>query len=316
MQSQPSEVTQNAAASAKQAKLRYVSDDAPGIRRKRSGKGFTYIDADGNTVRDEKIIQRIKQLTIPPAWKDVWICSHSNGHIQATGLDEKARKQYRYHERWRQVRDETKYARLMLFGASLPKIRRRVEADLKRPGLPREKVLAAVVKLLEKTAIRVGNEEYARTNKSFGLTTMKNRHAKIEGAHLIFNFKGKSGVRHSIDLNDRRLAKIVAQTQDLPGQDLFEWADKDGTPHTISSADVNDYSARNFRRRIYREGFSHLDGNRCRRLSLAGNGSLRFARRKPRKTWSALSKTSLNDSVTRPPYAANVMCIRLCLIRI
>ena len=235
------DITKDPEESAKQAKLRYVSDESPGIRRKRAGKGFTYIDADGNTVRDEKTLQRIKQLTIPPAWKNVWICSQSNGHIQATGLDEKGRKQYKYHERWRQVRDEAKYARLMLFGASLPKIRRRVETDLKKSGLPREKVLAAVIKLLEKTAIRVGNEEYARTNKSFGLTTMKNRHAKIEGSHLIFKFKGKSGVRHSIDLNDRRLAKIVAKMQDLSGQDLFEWVDKNGAPQTISSADVNAY---------------------------------------------------------------------------
>ncbi|HEY0075774.1 MAG TPA: hypothetical protein VGB77_16860, partial [Abditibacteriaceae bacterium] len=227
--------------SARLARLRYVSDDSPGIRRKQAGKGFTYIDADGNTVRDEKTLTRIKKLAIPPAWKNVWICPQENGHVQATGIDDKGRKQYRSHERWRMVRDETKYTRMMAFGAALPRIRKRVEGDLKRPGLPREKVLAAIIRLMEKTAIRVGNEEYARANGSYGLTTMKNRHARIEGAHLIFDFKGKSGVRHSIDLNDRRLARIVAKTQDLPGQDLFEWVDDAGNTHTISSADVNDY---------------------------------------------------------------------------
>ena len=227
--------------SARLARLRYVTDDSPGIRRRRSGKGFSYIDAGGKVIRDTETLERIKKLAIPPAWKDVWICPQQNGHIQATGLDEKGRKQYRYHERWRMVRDETKFTRMMAFGAALPKIRQRVEADLNKPGLPREKVLAAVIKLMEKTAIRVGNEEYARSNKSYGLTTMKNRHAKVEGAHLMFKFKGKSGVQHSIDLNDRRLARIVAKTQDLPGQDLFEWVDAGGNPHTISSADVNAY---------------------------------------------------------------------------
>lgn len=235
------EIVKNPEESAKLAKLRYVSDEAPGIKRKRSGKSFSYVDADGKTVRDEKTLARIKALVLPPAWKDVWICAQENGHIQATGLDEKGRKQYRYHERWRQVRDETKYLRTMAFGVALPKIRERVDADLKKQGLPREKVLAAIVKLLEKTAIRIGNEEYARSNQSFGLTTLKNRHAKIEGAHLIFKFKGKSSVQHTIDLNDRRLARIVAKTQDLPGQDLFEWVDAENNPHTISSADVNDY---------------------------------------------------------------------------
>jgi DNA topoisomerase-1 len=227
--------------SAKLAKLQYVSDESPGITRHRSGKGFSYRDAEGQTIRDEDTLARIKQLAIPPAWKNVWICPRENGHIQATGLDDRGRKQYRYHPRWREVRDETKYTRMMAFGAVLPRIRERVDADLKKPGLPRKKVLAAVVRLMEKTAIRVGNDEYARTNGSYGLTTMKNHHAKVEGAHLIFRFKGKSGVRHSIDLNDRRLARIVAQTQDLPGQDLFEWVDDEGQPHRISSADVNDY---------------------------------------------------------------------------
>lgn len=226
---------------AKLARLRYVSDETPGICRRRAGKGFSFVNADGAVLRDKETLARIKKLAIPPAWRDVWICPREDGHIQATGLDEKGRKQYRYHERWREVRDETKYARMMAFGAVLPKLRARVDEDLKKPGLPREKVLAAIVRLLEKTAIRIGNEEYARTNKSYGLTTMKNRHAKIEGAHLVFQFKGKSGVRHTIDLNDKRLARIVAKTQELPGQDLFQWVDESSAAHTISSSDVNEY---------------------------------------------------------------------------
>ena len=235
------EIVKDPEESAKLARLRYVCDDKPGIKRQRAGKGFFYVGVKGEKISDEKTLARIKSLVIPPAWKNVWICPFQNGHIQATGLDEKGRKQYRYHQRWRQVRDETKYARMMAFGAALPKIRQRVDADLKKSGLPREKVLAAIVRLMEKTTIRVGNQEYARTNKSYGLTTMKNRHVKIEGAHLVFKFKGKSGVRHDIDLHDKRLAKIVAQTQELPGQDLFEWVDAEGTPHTISSTDVNEY---------------------------------------------------------------------------
>jgi DNA topoisomerase-1 len=226
---------------AKAARLRYVSDEMPGIRRKRAGKSFSYAMPDGSLVRDQATLARIKKLAIPPAWRDVWICPAEDGHIQATGQDEKGRKQYRYHERWRQARDENKYARMMLFGRSLPQIRARVQTDLAKHGLPREKVLAAIVRLLEKTAIRVGNEEYARENGSYGLTTMRNRHAKIEGSHLQFRFKGKSGVRHSIDLNDRQLARIVGKLQDLPGQELFQWIDDAGQTHSITSSDVNAY---------------------------------------------------------------------------
>ncbi len=235
------EIVKDPQEAAKLARLRYVRDDKPGIHRKRAGRGFYYTSSDGHTIRDKDTLARIKHLAVPPAWREVWICPYVNGHIQATGLDDRGRKQYRYHERWRATRDENKYARLMTFARVLPKIRAGVDADLKKAGLPREKVLAAIVKLMEKTAIRVGNEEYARSNKSYGLTTMKNRHATIEGAHLVFRFQGKSGVRHTIDLNDRQLARIVAKTQDLPGQDLFEWVDEGGTPHTISSADVNAY---------------------------------------------------------------------------
>jgi DNA topoisomerase-1 len=227
--------------SAKAAGLRYVSDDEPGIQRRKSGKGFSYRGPDGAVVRDKSTLERINSLAIPPAYRDVWICARANGHIQATGIDERGRKQYRYHPKWREVRDEAKYARMMAFGQALPLIRERAEADLKKAGMPREKVLAGLVQLLEKTAIRVGNEEYARANKSYGLTTMRNKHASIEGAQVRFKFKGKSGKSHDIDLHDRKLARLVAKLQELPGQELFQYLDSDGTPHSIGSDDVNAY---------------------------------------------------------------------------
>ena len=227
--------------SAKAAGLRYVSDDRPGIRRERVGEDFTYIGADGKPIHDAEKLKRIKALGIPPAWTDVWICANPRGHIQATGRDAKGRKQYRYHPRWREVRDETKYGRMIAFGQALPLLRARVEHDLKLPGLPREKVLATVVKLLETTLIRVGNQEYARTNKSFGLTTMRDRHVEIEGSTVHFEFKGKSGKKHSIDVRDRRLAQIVKRCRDIPGYELFQYIDENGQRQTIDSSDVNDY---------------------------------------------------------------------------
>ncbi len=227
--------------SAKAAGLRYVSDEMPGIRRKRVGKHFSYIGLDGKPIRDPEELKRIKSLGIPPAYTDVWICPLPNGHIQATGRDAKGRKQYRYHPRWREVRDETKYGRMLAFGAALPKIRERVEQDLKLPGLRREKVLATVVRLLETTLIRVGNYEYARQNKSFGLTTMRDRHVEVSGATVRFRFRGKSGKNHTIALTDRRLAKIVQRCRDIPGYELFQYIDDDGTRQTIDSSDVNGY---------------------------------------------------------------------------
>ena len=227
--------------SAKVAGLRYVTDTKPGIRRKRSGKGFTYLDPDGKPIRDPDVLRRIASLAIPPAWTEVWISPKPLGHLQATGRDARGRKQYRYHPRWRAVRDETKYTRMLAFGAALPRIRRRIEADLARPGLPREKVLAAVIRLLETTLIRVGNEEYARTNRSFGLTTMRDRHVAVDGATVAFKFRGKSGIYHAVDLGDRRLARVVKRCRDLPGQDLFQYLDDDGQAQTIDSADVNAY---------------------------------------------------------------------------
>lgn len=227
--------------SAKEAGLRYVSDTGPGIRREPAEDGFKYIGPDGKTIKNKTELQRIKALGIPPAYTDVWICPIPNGHLQATGRDAKGRKQYRYHPRWREVRDENKYGRMLAFGQALPLIRQQVERDLARPGLPREKVLATVVRLLEVTLIRVGNEEYAKTNKSFGLTTMRDRHVKVEGSKVRFQFKGKSGKQHNITLNDRRLARIVKRCRDLPGYELFQYLDEAGQHQTIDSNSVNEY---------------------------------------------------------------------------
>jgi DNA topoisomerase-1 len=192
-------------------------------------------------VHDKETLKRIKALAIPPAWTDVWVCPNPRGHVQATGHDERGRKQYLYHDRWREVRDETKYARMTAFGRALPRIRERVAHDLSLPGLPREKVLATVVSLLEMTLIRVGNEQYARSNRSFGLTTMRNRHVEVDGSQLRFKFKGKSGKTHSIGIKDRRLAAIVKRCQELPGQELFAYIDDDGVRRAIDSSDVNEY---------------------------------------------------------------------------
>ena len=221
--------------------MRYVSDDQPGYTRKAKGDGFEYFDTEGKPIRDEQRLLRMKRLAIPPAWTDVWICPSANGHIQATGRDARRRKQYRYHERWREVRDENKYDRLIAFGEALPKIRKRVGKDLALPRLPRNKVLATVVQLLERTFIRVGNEEYARDNKSFGLTTMQDRHVDVKGSKMRFRFRGKSGIKHEVDVTDRHIAKIVSQLQDVPGQELFQYVDEDGEVHDVTSQDVNDY---------------------------------------------------------------------------
>ena len=229
------------AEAAEEAGLRYVSDEQPGYTRKAKGDDFEYFDTDGKPIRDEQRLLRIKRLAIPPAYTDVWICPSSNGHIQATGRDARRRKQYRYHERWREVRDENKYEKMAMFGEALPKIRKRVDQDLSLPGLPRNKILATVVQLLERTFIRVGNEEYARENKSFGLTTMKDRHVDVKGANMRFSFRGKSGIKHEVDVNDRRVARIVVKLQDLPGQDLFQYVDEEGKVCDVTSQDVNDY---------------------------------------------------------------------------
>ncbi|WP_454717192.1 DNA topoisomerase IB [Caulobacter segnis] len=236
--------------------LLYVNDDDPGLRRVKAGDGFAYRDPDGDKIDDAGTLDRIKALAIPPAWTDVWICPSPRGHIQATGRDLKGRKQYRYHEAWRRDRDGLKFGRMIAFGRALPKLRARVETDLALRGLPRDKVVAAVVRLMELTLIRVGNEEYAQTNKSFGLTTLRDRHAKLSGVGGTFTFKGKSGVTHTTGFRDRRLARIVKACQDVPGQRLFQYLDEDGQRRSVESADVNayiraamgeDFSAKDFR---------------------------------------------------------------------
>jgi len=237
--------------------LSYVSDQDPGIRRKPArGHGFNYVDAEGRPVKDEATLDRIRALAIPPAWTDVWICPRASGHIQATGRDQRGRKQYRYHARWSAERGLHKYDRVIAFGRALPRLRKRVEEDLARRGLPREKVLAAVIRVMEMTLIRVGNEEYAKQNKSFGLTTLRDRHAKVGATRAVFEFKGKSGKVHTTGFNDRRLARVVKACQDLPGQRLFQYLDDDGQRRAVESADVNtyiretvgdDFSAKDFR---------------------------------------------------------------------
>jgi DNA topoisomerase I len=221
--------------------LLYFPDEAPGIRRKKTKTGFRYVDAEGRPVRDEAVLTRIKRLAIPPAWTDVWISPVPEGHIQATGRDAKGRKQYRYHPRWREIRDENKYQRTIAFAEALPEIRERVDSDLRKQGLPREKVLATVVALLEKSMIRVGNKEYAISNQSYGLTTMRDRHVEVDESTIRFLFKGKSGKQHSVGVKDRRLARIVRQCRDIKGQQLFQYIDDDGERRQIGSADVNAY---------------------------------------------------------------------------
>jgi DNA topoisomerase-1 len=226
---------------ARAAGLRYATDARPGISRRRSGRGFSYRDPDGAVVRDPATLDRIRRIAIPPAWTDVWICPSPNGHIQATGRDARGRKQYRYHALWRARRDDDKFVRLIDFARALPRIRAQVDKDLARPGLAREKVLAAVVRLLETTLIRVGNEEYARLNRSFGLTTLRSRHARVSGTAIRFRFRAKSGRQAEVGLRDRRLAAVIRRCQDLPGQELFQYVGPDGEAHDIGSDDVNAY---------------------------------------------------------------------------
>ncbi len=221
--------------------LRFVSDEQPGFRRLRSGSGFRYVTAVGRPVRSPPVLARIRSLAIPPAWEHVWICSSSNGHLQATGIDSRGRKQYRYHPRWREFRDRNKYDRMIAFGKALPRIRARVARDLRQVGLTRSKILATIVRLLETTLIRIGNDEYARANHSYGLTTLKDEHVQVRGSTLHFEFRAKGGIRRAFDLTDRRLARIVRACQELPGQELFQYVDADGKRHRVTSGDVNGY---------------------------------------------------------------------------
>ncbi|WP_437280266.1 DNA topoisomerase IB [Sorangium sp. So ce375] len=235
------QLTPSPVESAASAGLRYVNDDEPGIFRRRAGKGFSYVDPDGRPVKDEAALARIRRLAIPPAWTEVWICRSERGHIQATGRDARGRKQYRYHPRWREVRDETKYDRMLAFGAALPQIRAATERDLALPGLPREKVLATVLRLLDETSIRIGNDEYARDNDSYGLTTLHDEHVEIDGSLIKFHFRGKAGKEHTLTVRDRRLARIVKRCQDVPGHELFQYIDGEGKRQRIHSDDVNEY---------------------------------------------------------------------------
>ena len=235
------EIASDGLATAQLAGLRYTTDEQPGIRRRRKGRGFSYVDRDGHVIRDAAELRRIQRLAIPPAWSDVWISPSPLGHIQATGRDARGRKQYRYHERWREVRDEAKYGRLSDFAKALPRIRARIDADLARPGIPRERVLATAIRVLEETFMRVGNVEYARANGSFGLTTLRSKHVDVDGSRIVFRFRGKSGKDHEVDVRDRRLAKVVARLEQLPGQELFQYLDENGELRVIASDDVNEY---------------------------------------------------------------------------
>jgi DNA topoisomerase-1 len=237
----PLDCTPDGPVFAKAAGLAYVHDFDPGIRRRRAGKGFVFLDAGDERVTDLETLDRIHHLVIPPAWTDVWICPDANGHIQAVGRDQKGRKQYIYHPDWRAHRDEHKYARMAAFGRALPRLRRKVEQDLSRPGLPREKVLAAVVRLLETTLIRIGNDAYAASNDSYGLTTLRKKHVDVTGGGATFEFRGKSGKVHRTGFRDRRLAAVVRRCEELPGQRLFQCVDKAGDRRAISSHDVNAY---------------------------------------------------------------------------
>ena len=218
-----------------------MTDERPGITRRRRGRGFQYVAPDGTTISDRDARRRIDALAIPPAWTDVWICPAPNGHIQATGRDARGRKQYRYHARWREVRDETKYHRMAAFARALPRIRRRVDRDMRRRALSRERVVATVVRLLDETTIRVGNDEYARENRSFGLTTLRGRHVEVNGDRITFRFRGKGGRVHDVEIEDPRVARVIRRCEDLPGQDLFQYVDEEGEPVDVTSDDVNDY---------------------------------------------------------------------------
>jgi DNA topoisomerase-1 len=257
---------------ARAARLRYVSDAAPGIRRVRRGRGFAYLGADGEPVSDAATLRRIRDIVIPPAWTDVWICPLANGHIQATGRDARGRKQYRYHERWREVRDEAKYGHLIEFAAALSRIRERVDADMALPGLPREKVVATIVHLLDLTALRIGNDEYARENDSFGLTTLRTGHVEVSGSTVRFQFRGKSGKEVSVGIDDRRVARVVRRCEELPGQELFQYLDDGGQRHLVHSDDVNAWLCETTGQRFTAKDFRTWAGTVRAATELRGSG--------------------------------------------
>jgi len=273
---------------ARRAGLRYCSDNVPGILRKGTGRHITYVDCRGKPVRNNATLARIRSLAIPPAWTDVWIAPYEDAHLQATGRDARGRKQYRYHARWRESRDSAKYANLAAFARALPGIRRRVAADLQRTGLPRERVLAAVVRLLELSLIRIGNDEYVRQNRSFGLTTMHDRHAQVRGATLHFRFRGKSGVVHDVDLESRGLARIVRGCQELPGQQLFQYLDDKGRVRDVGSTDVNDYLRDLAQREISAKDFRTWTGTVLAAMALHDLGDYQTMTQAKRKVRRAI----------------------------
>jgi DNA topoisomerase-1 len=238
---EPLSIEEQAQEAAERAGLRYVSDDEPGITRRRKGDAFTYVDARGKPVKNAATLDRIRKLAVPPAYEDVWICADADGHIQATGRDARGRKQCRYHARWHETRDANKYERMIAFGSMLPRLRKRIDAHMRRAGLGRRKVLATVVHLLDTTLIRIGNQDYARANESYGLTTLRNRHVAVTSSELRFDFKGKSGKIWKLKVRDRRIARIVRQIQELPGQQLFQYINRSGEMRAVTSSDVNDY---------------------------------------------------------------------------
>ena len=286
-------------AAAREAGLRYVSDQLPGFRREQGADGFVYFDPQGQLLKDEEQLRRIAALAIPPAYREVWISPDSRGHIQATGRDARGRKQYRYHLKWRAIRDETKFSRMVEFSEVLPALRSRIEKGLGLDGLPREKVLAAVVRLLERTSIRVGNEEYARANKSFGLTTLKNRHVEIKGATIRFEFRGKSGKVHSCDVNDRRLARIVQRCQAIPGQELFQYLDDTGQRQPINSEDVNNYIREITGGEFTAKDFRTWTGTLLAAAALRDIGTARDAREAKSHYLKAVDRVALQLNNTR-----------------
>lgn len=272
---------------ARDASLMYVEGRTRGITRIRSGKGFRYLDASGKRIRDAATVARIRALAIPPAWTEVWICARANGHLQATGRDARKRKQYKYHERFRALRDETKFGRMIDFAEALPVLRKRVGIDLRLPGLPRAKVLAIVVRLLETTLIRVGNREYTRQNSSFGLTTMRDKHVAIKGSTLRFEFLGKSGKYQSVKINDIRLARLVRKCQEIPGQELFQYYNDAGERQTVTSSDINDYLRETTGQQFTAKDFRTWSGTVLAAIEL-------------RSTDRALSrKKALGDAITK-----------------
>ena len=285
--------------SAQAAGLRYVTDEMPGIRRRRHGRGFAYLAPDGKAIRDREMLRRFRSLVIPPAWTEVWICPDASGHLQVTARDARGRKQYRYHPRFRQQRDGTKFERMIAFSDVLQAIRERVEHDIALPGLPRPKVMATVVWLLERTLIRIGSNEYAKANKSFGLTTLRQRHVRVTGSKLRFDFRGKSGVEHSVAVTDRRIARIVQRCQELPGQELFQYVDDHGERQSVQAEDVNAYLHDIAGRDVTAKDFRTWAGTMLTAEALRAVGAAPSRRQAERNIVAAIDATAARLGNTR-----------------